>query len=148
MGRSNTPYTSLMPYVLGQLKRAFWNKSTSLSRNRSRWSFRVWSPNLCKTRLPTIENSSKRSKEPYTIRQYQTGRYCIPKDSHNDIYRESRRANTHLRTNNFTELLHTIYKQDGTISLLFPNTLQDLFAMKGRLSSPAACLSQAGAEPD
>ncbi|KAI0820993.1 hypothetical protein BC629DRAFT_1587331 [Irpex lacteus] len=42
---------------------------------------------------------------------------------------ESRRANALLRTTKLTEPLHTIYKTDGTISDLFPKTLQALFAM-------------------
>ncbi|EKM53586.1 uncharacterized protein PHACADRAFT_198009 [Phanerochaete carnosa HHB-10118-sp] len=44
---------------------------------------------------------------------------------------ESRRANSLLRTSksNLTEELHTIYKADGTISLLFPKNLNALFSM-------------------
>ncbi|KIP08676.1 hypothetical protein PHLGIDRAFT_126872 [Phlebiopsis gigantea 11061_1 CR5-6] len=44
---------------------------------------------------------------------------------------ESRRANSLLRTSKLTENLHTIYKTDGTISPLFPKSLQALFSMDG-----------------
>ncbi|KAI0343513.1 hypothetical protein BDW22DRAFT_1428102 [Trametopsis cervina] len=50
----------------------------------------------------------------------------VQKALHNS---ESRRANALLRTTKLTEPLHTIYKHDGTISSLFPKSLQTLFAM-------------------
>ncbi|KAF5348714.1 hypothetical protein D9758_006756 [Tetrapyrgos nigripes] len=47
---------------------------------------------------------------------------------------ESRRANSLLRDRNLTEKLHTLYKADGTVSPLFPKTLQDLFALDAKTS--------------
>lgn len=46
-------------------------------------------------------------------------------------FRESRRANSQLRSNKLTDPLHTIYKTDGTISALFPRDVKSLFSMDG-----------------
>ncbi|THV05165.1 hypothetical protein K435DRAFT_790549 [Dendrothele bispora CBS 962.96] len=45
---------------------------------------------------------------------------------------ESKRANSLLRNRDRPEQLHTLFKADGTVSALFPKTLQDLFSLDAK----------------
>lgn len=46
-------------------------------------------------------------------------------------YRESRRANSNLRTDNLTDQLAVVLKPDGTRSDVYPHNLHSLFAYSG-----------------
>lgn len=74
--------------------------------------------------LPNVLPRSLQEEVMFYRKQLQD----VQRELHNS---ESRRANSLLRTSktNLTEELHTIYKNNGTISPLFPKNLNELFSM-------------------